>query len=165
MRYRVTIRGDKAELRGYFTTHNPDLYRELAQAVTPLGMLIVSPAADDYNPFRSGVNESVLITALDTYRSTAQVATGHQNHGTHVASMRAALEAVHEPDRADYDAGYKAGLRAAFSEASIQVLRDSDGYESIPPSKFEGEYGKGAAAVMNWLNEAIDAPVPPREES
>lgn len=51
--------------------------------------------------------------------------------------------------------GYVKGLRAAFEEASLQVLRDDGGYPSIPPSEFEGTYGQGAAAVMNWLNKKI----------
>jgi hypothetical protein len=65
----------------------------------------------------------------------------------------------------DYIAGYRAAQFDAFSEASIQVLRDDGNYPHISPSKFEGEYGTGAAAVMNWLNEAMDLPVPPREEA
>jgi len=64
---------------------------------------------------------------------------------------------------ADYDAGYRAAQFDAFSEASIQVLRDDGSYPHIPPSKFEGNYGRGAAAVMNWLNVAMSEPVPQRE--
>lgn len=61
----------------------------------------------------------------------------------------------------DYEAGYRAAQKDAFSEASIQVLRDSGHYPHIAPSMYEGDYGKGAAALMNWLNDAMDAPVPP----
>lgn len=64
----------------------------------------------------------------------------------------------------DYEKGYRAAQFDAFAEASIQVLRDTGDYPHIPPSDFEGEYGQGAAAVMNWLNREMNRPVPPRED-
>lgn len=74
MRYRATIRGDKSELRGYFTTHTPEVIREVAAAVTPLGMLIVSEAPDDYDPF--GMPE-----VTDAALAAAGVAMAVEMHG------------------------------------------------------------------------------------
>ena len=51
MRFKVTIRGDKAELRGYITTPTEEGLAIAAQAVTPIGLMIASPAADDFDPF------------------------------------------------------------------------------------------------------------------
>lgn len=51
MRARVTIRGPKAELRGYVDTDNVEELARLAEAVTPLGLMIASPVSDEYDPF------------------------------------------------------------------------------------------------------------------
>lgn len=50
-RWRVTIRGDDVELRGYIDATLDDL-RRFADAVKPLGLMIGSPADPDYDPFR-----------------------------------------------------------------------------------------------------------------
>ena len=56
MRYRVTLRGEGTELRGY-VSDNPTHLMNLAAAVEPLALLVIaSPADDDYDPF---VNWSV----------------------------------------------------------------------------------------------------------
>jgi hypothetical protein len=51
MRYRVTIRTDQIELRGY--VDGVKTLVELAEAMKPITMVICSPADDDYNPFRA----------------------------------------------------------------------------------------------------------------
>jgi hypothetical protein len=51
MRYRITIRGDHAELRGYISTPTDEGLRIAAQAVTPIGLMVASPVGEDYDPF------------------------------------------------------------------------------------------------------------------
>jgi hypothetical protein len=51
MRYRITVRGDKSELRGYITTPTEEGLRIAAESVTPIGLMVASQAPDDYNPF------------------------------------------------------------------------------------------------------------------
>jgi hypothetical protein len=51
MRWRITIRSDDTELRGYIDAPLSDLER-FAEAVKPLGLMIASPADLDYDPFR-----------------------------------------------------------------------------------------------------------------
>lgn len=50
MRWAVTIRGHGVELRGYIDAPLSGL-GALADAANPLGIMIASPADDDYNPF------------------------------------------------------------------------------------------------------------------
>jgi len=48
MRYRVTIRGEGTELRGYAT---PEALAELADIHTETAIVVASPVEDTYNPF------------------------------------------------------------------------------------------------------------------
>lgn len=52
-RYRITVRSNTIELRGYFDTPPDDLaeLQALAIALKPFGLVIASPAEPDYNPF------------------------------------------------------------------------------------------------------------------
>jgi hypothetical protein len=54
MRWRITVRGEGIELRGYLddTEWIPAL-QELSEAMKPFGMVVASPADEDYNPFAS----------------------------------------------------------------------------------------------------------------
>lgn len=54
MRFRITLRGvvpRRIELRGYFDGDIEEV-QAMARAVEPFGALIISPAEDDYDPFR-----------------------------------------------------------------------------------------------------------------
>lgn len=53
MRWRITLRGEDVELRGYVDCSLPEL-ELMSEQVKPLGLLIASQADDDYNPFGSG---------------------------------------------------------------------------------------------------------------
>lgn len=57
MRFRITVRGDHAEVRGYLDTSDdavgeghPELVA-FAEAMKPFGIVVASPAEDTYNPF------------------------------------------------------------------------------------------------------------------
>ena len=51
-RYRITIRGDDAELRGYMDGNRASLTK-LSMMTKPFGLVVVaSEAEDDYNPFK-----------------------------------------------------------------------------------------------------------------
>lgn len=59
MRYRITVRGEspRVELRGYFDGD----YARLAlfsDLMTPYGIVVASPAEDDYDPFDTGVSDT-----------------------------------------------------------------------------------------------------------
>lgn len=62
MRYRVTIRDENLQLRGY--VDGEDALRRVANAVAP-SMVIASPAADDYNPFSD-------VSVVDTIKDMAE---------------------------------------------------------------------------------------------
>jgi hypothetical protein len=49
MRFRVTVRGERIELRGYV---DPGVLAALSSATEGLAMVIASPAEDDYDPFK-----------------------------------------------------------------------------------------------------------------
>ena len=51
MRYRITVRGDHVELRGWLDGHEHDL-GEYAKFMAPYGVVVASPAPDDYDPFK-----------------------------------------------------------------------------------------------------------------
>jgi hypothetical protein len=51
MRFRITVRGDDTELRGYIDGEQSTL-RKLALLLEPFGLVVASTAAEDYNPFR-----------------------------------------------------------------------------------------------------------------
>jgi hypothetical protein len=52
VRVRITVRGTDIELRGYLDDDNTD-YRlvRFSKAMEPFGVVVASPAADDYDPF------------------------------------------------------------------------------------------------------------------
>ena len=50
-RFRVTIRGEGVELRGYVDNYLPGI----ARVMEPYGLVIASPAEDDYDPFAEPV--------------------------------------------------------------------------------------------------------------
>ena len=49
-RYRITVRGEGVELRG-FIDGDAAMLNDLAEAMRPFGVVVASPAAPDYNPF------------------------------------------------------------------------------------------------------------------
>jgi len=51
MRWRITVRGEGTELRGYF--NQMDDLEEFARVMEPFGIVMASPAEDDYDPFAS----------------------------------------------------------------------------------------------------------------
>jgi len=53
MRFRITVRGEHMELRGYIDAeHEGDLdLMDLAEAMKPFGLVIASVADENYNPF------------------------------------------------------------------------------------------------------------------
>ncbi len=61
MRFRTTIRGEGVELRGY--VDDSVSLNALSVAMEPFGIVIASPAEDDYNPFAG--TETYRISDLD----------------------------------------------------------------------------------------------------
>ena len=57
MRWRITIRENNVELRGWIDCEYPDLVA-YSQAVKPLGIMVASPAPPGYNPFASPLHQS-----------------------------------------------------------------------------------------------------------
>ena len=58
MRYRITVKGDGMELRGFFDTPTPgsvgeahEKLQDFAKAMTPYGYVVASVVSADYNPF------------------------------------------------------------------------------------------------------------------
>jgi hypothetical protein len=53
MRFRITVRGEHVELRGYFDVKVDDeaTPADLAEAMRPFGIVMASVADDDYDPF------------------------------------------------------------------------------------------------------------------
>lgn len=49
-RFRITVRGDGAELRGYIDGSHGTL-NDFAGLMTPVGVVVASPAEDDFDPF------------------------------------------------------------------------------------------------------------------
>lgn len=49
-RIRITVRGENTELRGYMDADR-DALVAFSEAMKPYGMVVASPADDDYNPF------------------------------------------------------------------------------------------------------------------
>lgn len=76
MRYRATIRGEGTELRGYLEAPTTYALSAHARYLEPLGMLIASPAPDDYNPFRAADEErrAVLESELTIQMLQAEIA-------------------------------------------------------------------------------------------
>jgi len=61
MRFRVTVRGDGVELRGYFDDNDRADVRnglvEFSDAMRPYGVVLASVATRDYDPFRDGADD------------------------------------------------------------------------------------------------------------
>lgn len=51
MRYRITVRNEDVELRGWIDVVSLDNLNGFAAAMKDVGIVVASPAADDYNPF------------------------------------------------------------------------------------------------------------------
>ena len=56
VRWRITVRGDSTELRGYLEVNDspgaPDDLEYFAAVMKPFGIVMASIADDDYNPFK-----------------------------------------------------------------------------------------------------------------
>jgi hypothetical protein len=59
MRFRLTLRGEDVEMRGYLDGPVEMLY-ELAAAVKPYGILVASPAPEGYDPFSDAEADAAL---------------------------------------------------------------------------------------------------------
>lgn len=51
MRFRITVRGNGIELRGYMDGDESNL-SDLATRMEPFGMVVASPAVDNFDPFK-----------------------------------------------------------------------------------------------------------------
>jgi hypothetical protein len=51
MRFRITVRGEGVELRGYIDDVGDYTLRHFSQAVKPFGLVMASAADEDYDPF------------------------------------------------------------------------------------------------------------------
>jgi hypothetical protein len=54
MRYKITVRGQGVELRGRFdepTDEDASTLRYFAEQMEPFGIVVASPAEDDFDPF------------------------------------------------------------------------------------------------------------------
>ena len=51
MRFRITVREAGTELRGYLSVDDMATLQNFAAAMKPYGVVIASPADDDYDPF------------------------------------------------------------------------------------------------------------------
>lgn len=78
MRYKVTVRGDGAELRGYVTVPTMEALGLAAKAVKPIGVMVASPAAEDFNPFAISEPEHppTLENSIDVLTGIAASSTG-----------------------------------------------------------------------------------------
>jgi hypothetical protein len=50
-RYRVTVRGDHVELRGYIDVERMESLTVFSEAMRGFGIVVASVAEDDYDPF------------------------------------------------------------------------------------------------------------------
>jgi hypothetical protein len=50
-RFRITVRGEQVELRGYVDAEDIEEVSALGRAMKPFGLVIASYADDDYYPF------------------------------------------------------------------------------------------------------------------
>jgi hypothetical protein len=51
MRFRITVRADNAELRGYTDQESVEALNEFAQNMAPIGVVVASATEDSYDPF------------------------------------------------------------------------------------------------------------------
>jgi hypothetical protein len=51
MKFRITVRGDGTELRGYMVALDHTTLNAFAATMKPYGMVVASIADDDYDPF------------------------------------------------------------------------------------------------------------------
>jgi len=58
MRFRITVRGNDIELRGYMDGDGQDL-NALSLAMDPFGMVVASQAEDSYNPWAATADASM----------------------------------------------------------------------------------------------------------
>lgn len=62
MRFRVTVRNDDIELRGWIDVASLENLNGFAALMKDVGLVIASPAADDYNPFvPPGYDDSISV--------------------------------------------------------------------------------------------------------
>jgi len=52
MRYRITVRGENIELRGYLVAIQHDTLNVFANVMEPFGIVVASAADDTYDPFK-----------------------------------------------------------------------------------------------------------------
>lgn len=63
-RARITVRGVNVELRGYLDDDGADyLLTRFSKAMEPFGVVIASPAEDDYSPFAPSIEDSMSLIA------------------------------------------------------------------------------------------------------
>jgi hypothetical protein len=54
MKFRITVRGEGLELRGYLTALTPGFLPDFADAMEPYGIVVASTVDSTYDPFREG---------------------------------------------------------------------------------------------------------------
>jgi hypothetical protein len=69
MRYRITVRGHQAELRGYIDSEDGAELVAFSQVMKPFGIVVASPADADYNPF---AHRYVTDERPDRYEQTGE---------------------------------------------------------------------------------------------
>jgi hypothetical protein len=86
MRYRITVRGEGIELRGYFDPKDMQQFYDFAEDMEPYGLVVSSETADDYNPFNqqpilaeSGLTGRVYIVTAYTMTGSGNVI-AHTKH-------------------------------------------------------------------------------------
>jgi hypothetical protein len=81
MRYKITVRGQGVELRGRFdepTDEDASTLRYFAEQMEPFGIVVASPAEDDFDPFAIDQPEHppTLENSIDVLTGIAASSTG-----------------------------------------------------------------------------------------
>jgi hypothetical protein len=89
MRFRVTVRGERIELRGYV---DPGVLAALSSAMEGLAMVIASPAEDDYDPFKEAEHRE--LHHFEVEQENARLEADNVRLEAEVARLRGNLDAV-----------------------------------------------------------------------
>jgi hypothetical protein len=99
-RFRITVRGEGAELRGYIDG-STDTLGDFSNLMAPVGLVIASPAPDDFDPF--GISEPghppTPETSTDIIRGLAEVCDSQEEMIQQFAMMHYAQAMVIRGER------------------------------------------------------------------